>query len=78
MEEAAVVGMNDPYWGQIPVAVIKGHASKKELKKLCMENLSSYKLPRKWFFVEEMPHTTSGKIARMQVQQLIETEVIRN
>jgi len=78
VEEAAVVGMTDPYWGQIPVAVIKGHASKKALKKLCMENLSSHKIPRKWFFVEEIPHTTSGKIARMLVQQLIETEVIRN
>ena len=78
VKEAAVTGMNAPYWGQIPVAVIKGHASKKELKKLCMDNLSSYKLPRKWFFIEEMPHTTSGKIARMQVQQLIETGVVKN
>jgi len=78
VQEAAVVGMTDSYWGQIPVAVIKGHASKKALKKLCMESLSSYKLPRKWFFVEEIPHTTSGKIARIHVQQLIETEVIRN
>ncbi|NYF23183.1 AMP-binding protein [Sporosarcina sp. JAI121] len=78
VEEATVVGISDLYWGQIPVAVIKGHASKKELKKHCMDNLSSYKLPRKWFFVEEMPHTTSGKIARMHVQQLVETEVVRN
>jgi len=78
VEEAVVIGMNDPYWGQIPVAVIKGHASKKDLKKLCMDNLSSYKLPRKWFFVEEIPHTTSGKIARVHVQQLVETEVVRN
>lgn len=78
VDEAAVVGMTDPYWGQIPVAVIKGHASKKALKKLCIENLSSHKIPRKWFYVEEIPHTTSGKIARMHVKQLIETEVIRN
>jgi long-chain acyl-CoA synthetase len=78
VEEAAVVGMNDPYWGQIPVAVIKGYASKKALKRLCMKNLSSYKLPRNWFFVDEMPHTTSGKISRIHVQQLIETEVVRN
>lgn len=78
VDEAAVVGMTDPYWGQIPVAVIKGHACKKALKKLCIENLSSHKIPRKWFFVEKIPHTTSGKIARMHVKQLIETEVIRN
>src|SRR5690606_16376072 len=34
VEEAAVVGMTDPYWGQIPVAVIKGHASTQALKKI--------------------------------------------
>lgn len=78
VEEVAVVGITDPYWGKIPVAIVKGHTSKKVLKKLCMDSLSSYKLPRKWFFVEEMPHTTSGKIARMHIQQLVETEVVRN
>lgn len=79
VEEAAVIGMEDTYWGQIPVAVIKGIASKMTLKTLCRNRLSSYKLPRKWYFVEDMPHTTGGKIARLQVKQLIETkELIQN
>ncbi len=76
VEEVAVVGLNDTYWGQIPVAVVKGNAPKRELKKLCMEKLSAYKIPRKWFLVEDIPYTTSGKIARMQVQQFIETEAL--
>lgn len=76
VEEVAVVGLEDSYWGQIPVAIIKGDASKKELKRLCMEKLSAYKIPRKWFFVDDIPHTTSGKIARVQIQQFIEAEAL--
>jgi long-chain acyl-CoA synthetase len=75
VEEAAVIGASDPYWGQVPVAVIKGKASRIDLKKQCKEKLSAYKLPRKWYFVDEIPHTTSGKIARMRVKELIENEV---
>lgn len=75
VEEAAVIGMKDIYWGEIPIAVIKGTASKKALRKLCRDSLSSYKLPRQWYFVEEIPYTTSGKIARMRVKQIVETEV---
>lgn len=76
VEEVAVVGLEDSYWGQIPVAIVKGNAPKKELKRLCMDKLSAYKIPRKWFFIDEFPYTTSGKVARMQVQQLIETEAL--
>ena len=75
VEEVAVIGINDPYWGQIAAAVVKGTASKIELKRFCREHLSSYKIPRQWFFIEEMPHTTSGKIARPQVKDFIESKV---
>lgn len=75
VEETAVIGQSDPYWGQIIVAVIKGHAEIKELKRLCQEHLSAYKVPRRWHFVDEMPHTTSGKIARAQLHHLFESQV---
>lgn len=72
VDEAAVVGLPDPYWGQIAAAAVKGKASLSELKKICRENLASFKIPRKWVFVDELPHTVSGKIARPQVKELIE------
>lgn len=75
VEEAAVVGIQDTYWGQLPVAVIKGEATRRELQKLCMEKLSSFKIPRKWVYIKEMPHTLSGKIARVDVKKWAEAEV---
>lgn len=75
VEEVAVIGIDDPYWGQVAAAVVKGTASKIELKRFCRQHLSSYKIPRLWFFIEEMPYTTSGKIARPQVKEFIESKV---
>jgi long-chain acyl-CoA synthetase len=75
VEEVAVVGVFDPYWGQITAAVVKGNVSKLDLKRVCKRHLASYKIPRKWYFLNEMPHTTSGKIARAQLVEQIESKV---
>ncbi|MEK3854328.1 AMP-binding protein [Cytobacillus sp. FSL H8-0458] len=75
IEEAAVIGMEDPYWGQIAVAIIKGKTNALELKRLCKKHLASYKIPRKWIFTEEMPYTAGGKIARSQLKESIERKV---
>ena len=56
------------------VAIIKGNVSRLELKKHCRKVLASYKIPRKWLFVEQMPYTTSGKIARGELLKQIERE----
>ncbi|MFX3622701.1 MAG: AMP-binding protein [Ectobacillus sp.] len=71
VEEAAVVGIEDLYWGEIAVAVIQGKTTSAALKKYCMAYLSAYKIPKRWYFVEHLPYTTSGKIARKQVKEMI-------
>jgi long-chain acyl-CoA synthetase len=38
-----------------------------ELRRFCKPHLSSYKIPRKWFIVSEMPYTSTGKIARAEL-----------
>lgn len=75
IEEVAVIGLSDEYWGQIVTAVVVGNTSKKELVKHCKRELASFKVPRKWIFLEEMPHTISGKIARAELKHLIESKV---
>lgn len=72
VEEAAVIGQKDSYWGETVTAVVKGKASKQELKHWCKDYLTSYKIPRRWYFIEEMPLTTSGKIARAQLKEQLE------
>ncbi|PFH88454.1 AMP-binding protein [Bacillus sp. AFS088145] len=78
VEEVAVVGLSNPYWGQIVAAVIKGKSNSFELKRFCKTHLSAYKIPRKWFFQNEMPYTTSGKIARAELIKQIEMQVTNN
>lgn len=75
VEEAAVIGMEDPYWGQIAVAIIKGKTDALELKRLCKNHLASYKIPRRWIFTEEMTYTAGGKIARAQLRESFERKV---
>lgn len=71
VEEVSVIGMPDAYWGQIVTAVIKGKGEKRELRKYCKGKLANFKIPRRWFFVEELPHTAGGKIARAQVIRML-------
>ncbi|WP_284521941.1 AMP-binding enzyme [Cytobacillus pseudoceanisediminis] len=76
VEEVAVIGLEDQYWGQIAAAVIKGKTDALELKRLCKKHLASYKVPRRWIFTEEMPYTAGGKIARAQLKESFERKVI--
>jgi len=74
--EVAVVGVPNDYWGEIAVAAIRGSATKLELQRWCkLKGLAAYKIPRRWYFIEEMPYTTSGKVARAELRGLIGEEV---
>lgn len=78
VEAVAVIGVSHPYWGQIVTACIQGKTNRKELRKFCKATLASYKIPRAWHFIDIIPLTTSGKIARPFIQEIIEGEVNTN
>lgn len=71
--EAAYVGINDGYGGQIPTAFVvlkEGqHATAKELSDLCCQNLADFKLPKRIEFVDSIPKTSSGKIDRKKLKE---------
>ncbi|MGH1284385.1 acyl-CoA synthetase [Bacillus toyonensis] len=71
VEEIVVVGVKDSYWGEKPVAIVKGSATKQQLKSFCLQRLSSFKIPKEWHFVDEIPYTNSGKIARNAAKSMI-------
>jgi long-chain acyl-CoA synthetase len=71
--EAAYVGINDGYGGQIPTAFVvlkEGQrATVKQLSDLCYHNLADFKLPKRIEFVDSIPKTGSGKIDRKKLKQ---------
>jgi fatty-acyl-CoA synthase len=67
--EAAVVGVPDPQWGEVPEAVVVLKPGQQitvpELEAHCRTELANYKVPKRWEVrTEPLPRTASGKIQR--------------
>uniref|UniRef100_A0A832G1T5 O-succinylbenzoic acid--CoA ligase n=1 Tax=Ignavibacterium album TaxID=591197 RepID=A0A832G1T5_9BACT len=72
IKEACVFPIQDEYWGQIVAAalVINGSIDEEFLKNELKKNLASFKIPKKYFFVNELPKTSLGKIERDKVRKM--------
>ncbi|RUM22230.1 long-chain fatty acid--CoA ligase [Rhizobium vallis] len=69
VEDAVVFGLPDPYYGQRIVAVISGEATDaKIIADHCASKLARFKIPREFHHIGSWPMTSSGKIARGQVE----------
>jgi fatty-acyl-CoA synthase len=70
--DAAVVGVPDPKWGEIPVAFLRllgsTPPSAEDLIAFCRKHLAPYKTPRYWRFVDRFPQTASGKIKKFELR----------
>ncbi len=68
VEEAGVIGVPHAEWGQVPSAFVKlrlgAATTEQELIEFCAERLGRYKVPRRVYFRESLPRTTSGKLMR--------------
>ncbi len=66
VEEAAVVGVEDPEWGQRLVAFVvpRGELSEDDVKGHVKENLARYKVPRQVVFLDELPRNATGKVLK--------------
>ncbi|MCD2194611.1 AMP-binding protein [Actinomycetospora endophytica] len=70
---SAVVGLPDDHWGEIVAAAVvlrDGGAPGVEeaLRAHCRERLSSFKVPERWFVVDELPMTASGKVQKFALR----------
>lgn len=67
--EAVTFGMPHATWGEEVAAaiVLKGEAEKRDLADFCRQHLADFKVPRQFFFVDEIPRTSTGKIQRRHV-----------
>ena len=73
VEEAAVIGVPDEEWGEVPVAVVvlkQGEtASPEELMEYCRVNLASFKRPRSVVFTDELPRNPMGKVLKRVLRE---------
>ena len=72
--EAGVAGVDDVTWGQVPVAfvVLKYSADEEELISYSRRYLAGYKVPKEIYFVDELPRSSSNKLIRRHLTNLIE------
>ncbi len=75
--EAAVIGRPHPSHGEVPEAyvILEGSASlsPQEVKDHCSRSLADFKVPRAVHFVEEVPRTAAGKIAKRKLVEECES-----
>ncbi len=64
--EAAVLGWPDPMRGEVPVAcvVFKENIAAEVLEARCREKMASFKVPRKFIAVAQLPRNALGKVQK--------------
>jgi acyl-CoA synthetase (AMP-forming)/AMP-acid ligase II len=71
--EAAVIGIPDPKWLEVPKAyiVLKPGASltKEELFDHCVAKLAKFKVPKEVEFIDQLPRNPSGKVLKRELRK---------
>jgi acyl-CoA synthetase (AMP-forming)/AMP-acid ligase II len=67
VKEAAVVGIDDPEYGQVLAAFVSGSATAEEVDRKCRDELASFKVPRRIEIVDELPRTGTGKVLKREL-----------
>ncbi|HEX6295396.1 MAG TPA: AMP-binding protein [Burkholderiales bacterium] len=68
--EAAVVGVEDPKWGEAACACVVSKLTEEEVLKLFDGKLARYKHPRRVVFVDALPRNAMGKVLKAELRQL--------
>ena len=74
IDEAAVIGIPDEDWGEVPKAfcVIKEgfeDCTPEDIMEYCRANLASYKRPRVVEFIDELPRNPMGKVLKRVLRE---------
>jgi len=70
--EAAVVGVPDARWGEVPKALVvlkpQQHASEQEIITFCRDRMAHFKAPRSVEFIDVLPKTATGKVQKFALR----------
>ena len=78
IDDCAVVGIKDDEWGELIVAAIvvipekQGLFDEKEVSDWIVQKMASYKKPRKYLIVNDLPRNAMGKVVKNDVKKLFE------
>ncbi len=79
VEDAAVVGIADDYWGEMVVAYIvcnDEHLTVEALDEHCRADiLARYKRPRAYVFVDSLPRSAANKLLRRVLRDSSEQKI---
>jgi acyl-CoA synthetase (AMP-forming)/AMP-acid ligase II len=74
IDDAAVVGVEDPIWGEAVRAFIvckeDAWLTENEVIEYCRQHIASYKKPKHVTFIDEIPKNPSGKILKTKLRGL--------
>ena len=74
--DVAVVGVADRFWGEVVGAAIRPAPdavppSEADLAAFCRRRLGSFKVPARWLLVGSFPLTSTGKVRKDQLSELL-------
>jgi len=76
--KAAVIGMPEEKFGEVPVAVIMlqpgESATEEEILQFCSANMADYKVPSQVIFRELIPTNPAGKVLKREIVKQIEED----
>ncbi|KAA0080122.1 long-chain fatty acid--CoA ligase [Mycolicibacterium sp. P9-64] len=80
--DVAVVGVPDDRWGEIVAAVIRVHDEATQLDKAefadyVAARLTPFKVPARWFLVDALPLTPTGKVRKFALRDAIASGHLR-
>jgi acyl-CoA synthetase (AMP-forming)/AMP-acid ligase II len=73
IEEAAIIGIPDPKWGQVPRAIValkkREAATPEEIMEYCKSELAGFKRPKSIIFVDSLPRNQMGKVLKNELRE---------